>query len=185
MNYENLSSSCFIRCVIYTDVLATGEKSPGYVPVYDTNGFPAAWVVPESAYNNRNMRGYLDRTIHRDGPLEAAKWADDNVRLVQVMFPGQVFAVDPKLYDVIVPAPFRTATFGFLDPKRGSQIQVAVPSGESLRNLERNALVNMGVSLSVRLKMARSHLQTVDGAYRGIEPEVRNLKFPRAGDNWT
>lgn len=183
---KSYSSSPFIRCSIYTGVLPGGGVSPGFVPVHDENMFPSAWVVPTSILNARDVRDYSDNGVPADGPVEEARWAADNVRLVQLIFPGPIHYVSPTEYEVLVTAPFDSSMFGLVDRKRGGDApHLSVYEGDRLSDIFANSLVNMEVSLPVRMQKALEHFRAGSGYYRGKARVLNEFKFPKKGDRWS
>jgi len=173
-----------IRCVIYKGYLPDGSLSQGFIPVYGSGLYGAAWVVPVSEVDKTEYRGTIDTSLPTDSPGAQSEWAKSHVRVVKVEFKGVVFMPDHKEWDVIVPGPFHNATHGRLVRKPGASVEVGVPDGDTQADINRRSIVDRSVSVSNRMETFKSTYMTPDKGLRGLQGELNEVKVPRPNDIW-
>lgn len=175
----------FIICSIYTGLLPTGVKSPGFVPSVNKDRRAGIYVVPVSVLKDANLRGIIGGNIPADGPLQEADWARENVKLVIVDNQGLSGKEILKDYLVRVPFPFWTATSGILVPKPGQATsQAAVPDGDSIDDIKRKELIDKNIPILQRMKQAQVRYGITEEPVIGVPLDINQEQFPRDGDKW-
>lgn len=158
-------SSSFMRCELYTGLLPSGVMSPGFLPVYDATGYAVAWIIKPGAPSFENSG------------MDIGRWAGEYVRRVQVIYAGPTFTVNPREYDLLVPVPFHSASWGIPNSKRGVR-QAMVPKGQTLRRFLRSRLTDMSIPLSARMDAATGILK------KPVPDEASEPQYPMDNDVW-
>jgi hypothetical protein len=183
---QNERHGKFIMCAFYDDLLPTGVKSPGYIETISKDRRPAAYVVPLSSLEERNIQRTVD-------PLEPSisedfkvKWAREHVRLIKLM--SNLGLSSKEIMDdylVRVPYPMSSASTGELIRKPGRAVsQASVPDGITGDDIETNKMLDRSVNISEKRKIAKARYGSSGDRTIGVPFVGTQEQFPNTGDIW-
>lgn len=175
---ENMS---VVRCVFWQGTLENGLQSEGYYHNIDDSNLPGCYVVPLSVFYYRNTN---KTTRIRDESAEAL-FAAEHVRFV--FLEEEVIGLDKatilKDYHVQVPAPFNSARYGKLVPKKGLVVPAsAVPDGISQRDEALKTMAGRN-NLKQRREQAQAEFGNIGNPRKGI-PGNSGPEFPENNTRW-